>query len=183
MLRPADRSTRYRPGYAAMAGLLVLAVLLLGGLLHLWMTDTGRAEVARSLPDTGANADLDTLFTSAVSEMQQRRYVSALQLWHRALQLDADIPELQVNMGFTLYELDKPELARDFFRQAVELDPYQANAYYGLALCQEHAGDLPAAIGAMRSYIHLVRDRGQRDFVRRARAALWEWEARLAETD
>ena len=40
---------------------------------------------------------------------------------------------------------------------AMALNPSQANAYYGLALAHEAAGDLDLATGAMRSYLHLAR--------------------------
>jgi len=49
---------------------------------------------------------------------------------------------------------------------------------YGLALAWEADGDLEMAMGAMRSYLHLARSESD-DHLRRARAALWEWEARL----
>ena len=47
--------------------------------------------------------------------------------------------------------------------------------YYGLALAHEADGDLPAAMGAMRAYLHLSpADDKHRA---KARSALWEWEA------
>ena len=46
------------------------------------------------------------------------------------------------------------------------------------ALASEALGDLPIALGAMRSYLHLARNENE-VHLRRARAALWEWESRL----
>ena len=173
------KRARPRAAYIASAIVLLAAVLALGSLLNQWMTDPGRAAEARLQPRAEDPDTLQPLFDAAVTSMQQGRHGDALRLWHRALQLDSEVPEVQVNMGFTLIELGKPELAENFFRNAIDLDPFQANAYYGLALCHESAGDLAAATGAMRSYIHLARGDGIEPHLRRARAALWEWEAEL----
>jgi Flp pilus assembly protein TadD len=94
---------------------------------------------------------------------------------HRVLELAPSIPEVHVNMGFALVGLGRHREARDFFASAIELRRSQANAYFGLALAEEGNGDLAAAQGAMRSYLHLSRaDDPHRT---KARAALWEWEA------
>ena len=57
---------------------------------------------------------------------------------------------------------------------AAELRPEQANAYYGLALASARGCDIASARGAMRTYLHLADDQDR--YLRRARAALWEWE-------
>ena len=90
------------------------------------------------------------------------------------------LPEAHVNLGFALLGLGEVAQARRAFDTAIELRPQQANAYYGLALAQESLGDLELALGAMRSYLHLGRGESE-DHQRRARAALWEWEAQLGE--
>ena len=99
----------------------------------------------------------------------------ALTALHRVLQLAPELPEAHVNMGYALLGLNRPKEARDFFDGATALRPAQANAYYGLALAHEAAGDLASATGAMRSYLHLARDE-RAEHLARARAALWEWE-------
>jgi lipoprotein NlpI len=83
-------------------------------------------------------------------------------------------------MGFAMLGLKQPKLAHGFFENATRLRPDQANAYYGMALANEAAGDLELALGAMRSYLHLAQSEDEAH-LRRARAALWEWETRLAE--
>jgi tetratricopeptide (TPR) repeat protein len=108
--------------------------------------------------------------------MQSKNYQKAIKAWHDVLKLSPKLPEAHVNMGFSLYELEEYDAAKNFFISAMELNPYQANAYYGLAIAYEKQGDLEAAIGAMRSYIHLA---SAGDFIRKARSALWEWEALL----
>jgi hypothetical protein len=59
----------------------------------------------------------------------------------------------------------------------LEARPGQANAYYGLATALEAGGDLEGALGAMRTYVHL--EAPDAPFLRKAAAAIWEWETRL----
>ena len=120
---------------------------------------------------------IDRHFTKAIEYMQQRQYEQAVAEWHKLMLLNPDIPEVQVNMGFSLFELGKYETARDFFVSAMERYSFQANAYYGLAIVSEQLGDMEGAMGAMRSYIHLAKDNDK--FIRKARSALWEWERQL----
>ncbi|NMG31975.1 tetratricopeptide repeat protein [Aromatoleum evansii] len=70
--------------------------------------------------------------------------------------------------------------ARDFYTAALDRDPLLAGAYWGVATTSEALGDLTAAVGAMRSYLHVEPDKDpDRLQIAQARSALWEWEARL----
>jgi tetratricopeptide (TPR) repeat protein len=83
-------------------------------------------------------------------------------------------------MGYALIGLGKYAAARDFFEGALELRRDQVNAYYGLAEALDGIGDRSGAIGAMRTYVHLSRPDDL--YVRKAQAALWEWEAARSES-
>ena len=132
----------------------------------------GHATVARA-------AEVKRRFEQAVVMLHARQHEHAVTALHRVLELEPRLPEAHVNMGYALLGLGRPAAARDFFDAAIDLAPGQANAYYGLALAWEGLGDLPMALGAMRTYLHLAR--GESDaHLRRARAALWEWQARPA---
>jgi tetratricopeptide (TPR) repeat protein len=121
--------------------------------------------------------ELHTRFGQATALLQARQYEPAQAALERVLALAPRLPEAHVNMGFALLELQRAEAARHHFDTAISLRPQQANAYYGLAMALEQGGDVEAALGAMRSYLHLSRaDDRHRP---RARAALWEWEQRL----
>jgi tetratricopeptide (TPR) repeat protein len=87
------------------------------------------------------------------------------------------MPEAHVNMGFALIGLGQHAPARDFFDSALALRDDQLNAYYGLAEALEGLGDLPGAVGAMRTYAHLAAP--DDPYRRKAEAALWEWEEQL----
>ncbi len=114
-------------------------------------------------------------FDEAVVMLHARQHEHALVALHRVLALAPTMPEAHVNMGYALLGLGRTKEARDFFDSAIALQPRQANAYYGLALAWEAVGDLAMATGAMRSYLHLAGDE-RPQHLRRARAALWEWE-------
>ena len=177
----ARKSSSAKPRYLLIALLLTAAVILFGWILNAWMTSSTAQPLPTSAIEKNIDNDLEQLFAAAVRHMQKRQYQPALNLWHRALLIEPDIPEIKVNMGFSLYELGEYATARNFFIDAMEQNSYQANAYYGLAITSEKMGDLKGALGAMRSYIHLAADEQDEKFVRMARSALWEWEAQLAE--
>ena len=145
-------------------GVTAAAVLGLGALFY-----AGAA--VRSSPA----GDFDARFRSAALLLQARKYERAAAELQRLLQAAPRVPELHVNMGYAMLGLKKPAAARDFFSAAIDLRPGQANAYYGLAEALEALGDLPGALGAMRSFVHLSAPGDP--FVRKANAAIWEWQA------
>lgn len=173
-------SQRASSRYFKVGILLVGLVAFSGWLLSIWITQPVDMPLSQNSDTPVANQDLDQLFGLAVRHMQLGEYEAALKSWHEILLRDSGIPEVKVNMGFTLYELGQFPAARDFFVNAMEQNPFQANAYYGLALVSEQMGDLEGAMGAMRSYIHLAGPAEDERFIRRARSALWEWESQLA---
>ena len=149
--------------------LTVLAVLVGGALL----------QAAGPLHDVTPPAadELQQRFDAALAELRARRFEPAAMAWQRVLDLAPRLPEAHVNLGFALLGLNRAEAARERFEAATELRPEQANAYYGLALAHEARGDIELAIGAMRTYLHRARQE-EPAHLRRARAALWEWESR-----
>ena len=110
--------------------------------------------------------------------MQSGEYEQALMYWHRALVVNPAMPEIRVNMGFTLIEMGNYKAACKSFNDALDQNAYQANAYYGLAICSERSGDIEAALGFMKSFVHLAQPQHQA-FLSKARSAIWEWESRL----
>ena len=123
-------------------------------------------------------SEFDALFSRAVSYMQTGEYEQALNYWHRALVVNPAIPEVRVNMGFTLIEMGNYKAACKSFNDALDQNAYQANAYYGLAICNEESGNIEAALGFMKSFVHLAQPQHQA-FLNKARSAIWEWESSL----
>lgn len=166
--------------------LLTFAIVLLGGALVQGLSGpTGHAPEApdpKTAPAAHARsareAEVRRRFDEGVAMLHAKQYGHAITALHRVLELAPQLTEAHVNMGFALLGNGKPKAARDFFEGATALKVDQANAYYGLALAWEAEGDIEMAMGAMRSYLHLARNESD-DHLRRARAALWEWETRL----
>ena len=121
--------------------------------------------------------ELDERFQQAVAMLHAKQYDYAITALHRVIELNPDMPEAYVNMGFALIGLERYAAARDFFSAALEINTYQANAYWGLGVAAEQLGDLEAALGAMRTYLHLSPPNDP--YVRKARSALWEWDSQL----
>ncbi len=121
--------------------------------------------------------ELEERFEQAVAMLHAKQYEFAITALDRVIKLSPQMPEAHVNMGFAMLGLEHYEAARRFFFTAIDLKPYQANAYWGVAVSSEKLEELDIALGAMRSYIHLSPPNDP--FLRRARSALWEWETTL----
>ena len=131
---------------------------------------------ARSPAERARLQEIDQRFNQAVVMLHAKQYEHAVTALHRVLLLAPELPEAHVNMGYAMLGLNRMNDARAFFEGAIALRPEQANAYYGLALAWEAAGDRALATGAMRTYVHLARQESP-EHLSRARAALWEWQA------
>jgi len=129
-------------------------------------------------PEEERMAEITTRFEQAVVMLHAKQYEHATTALHRVMTLAPRMPEVYVNMGYAKLGQELPKEALVFFETATELKPEQANAYWGMAVALESSGDLPGALGAMRTFLHL--SSGDDNFARRARSALWEWEEALA---
>jgi tetratricopeptide (TPR) repeat protein len=165
--------------YLKVSLLLLVAIVSFGWLLNAWMTSPSTTRLPLNSIEPSGNNKLNQIFTAAVRHMQQGEYEQAVSLWHQILLINPAIPEVKVNMGFSLFELGRFGTAEGFFISAMENNAFQANAYYGLAITSEKMGDLEVALGAMKSYIHLAQNKEDQPFIRKARSAVWEWESQL----
>lgn len=160
-----------------------VAIAALGMALRSWNEAAGEDPPQRADP-VGAPlahaaqaraAEVRQRFEQAVVMLHARQYEHAATALHRVIELDPTMPEAHVNMGYAMLGLERYAAAADFFEGATSLRPAQANAYYGLAVALDARGDREGALGAMRSFVHLSAP--DDPFVRKARAALWEWQA------
>ncbi len=122
-------------------------------------------------------SQIDERFQQALAMLHAKQYDFAIKALHRVIELAPKMAEAYVNMGYALIGKEDYKAAADFFNAAIELKPYQSNAYWGLAISMEQLGELDVALGAMRSFIHLSPPNDP--FLRKARSALWEWESTL----
>lgn len=159
-----------------------VAIMALGALIAFWPSFDWLDRLApsrplyptlgKSAPHTGPDA-IRQQFRQGVLMLHMRQFEHAMVSFHRVLAQAPSLPEAHVNMGYALTGLSRWREARDFFTNAIELNPAQANAYFGLAMTLDTLDDRAGAIGAMRTFVHLT-DAAD-PFRRKAEAALWEW--------
>ncbi len=132
-------------------------------------------------PQTQDQTAFDQLFKDGVEHLRLGRAHEALVVLDAARRIRPHVPEIFVNLGFAHLDSGHYRESGEAFRKAIELHPMQDNAYYGLALSFEKLGDFEAALGAMRTFVHLT----ARDTIhfRRAQAAIREFEIRLGRAD
>jgi tetratricopeptide (TPR) repeat protein len=121
--------------------------------------------------------ELQIRFDQAIALLHAKQYEFAVTALEQVIAIAPKLPEAYSNMGFALLGLKQYEMAGESFNKATQLNLEQTNAYWGLALALEGLEDYEGALGAMRSYIHLSTP--DDPFLPKARAALWEWEAKL----
>lgn len=157
------------------AAILIVALLLVAGLVKCLSEPrfVSRLEHQQQMQQQ----ELRQRFEQAVVMLHAKQYEHAVTALHRVLEIAPRMPEAHANMGYALLGLQRPDAARGFFEAAVELNPRQANAYYGMALASEAMKDYEMALGAMRTYLHFAP--AQDPYRARARSALWEWEEKL----
>lgn len=150
-----------------------LFISLFDGTALSWQPASGTSP-AMEMSDA-ARQEIHQHFQQGVIMLHAKRYEHAMTAFHKVLEIDPALPEAHVNMGFALIGLERYAAARDFFEGAIALRRKQVNAYYGLAVALDGLHDRASAIGAMRTFVHLSQP--DDPYVRRAQAALWEWEA------
>ena len=164
----------------AVAGTILVSTLLLGFWLspsidHSKPTGGGQAESANVVNDED---DFKEIFLRAAHMLAVGRHQEAIAELERARLLRPRQPEVYVNLGFAKLVEGEFRAAEQHFRTALDLQPSQVNAYFGWAESLEAMGDIEAALGAMRTFIHLAAE--DDPFLRRAHSAVWEWSDILA---
>ena len=151
---------------------MLLATVLLGAGLQKFANSDSRPQELK----------LQQQFQHAVALLEQRQFESAVREFDDLVKLAPELPEAHVNMGYALLGLERFKAAQEYFSSATSIRPLQSNAYYGLAVASEGLGEIQRAVMAMRTFVHIA-DRND-PFRRKAKAAIWEWEAALsAQTD
>ena len=162
-------------GMVIAAGGLVIASVSDGSLFGSRFAAPGTPVAGQVDATDRVRQEIHQRFQQGVIMLHAKQHEHAITAFHRVLELDPAMPEAHVNMGFALIGLERYSAARDFFESAIELRRGQVNAYYGLAVALDGLHDRPAAIGAMRTFVHLTKP--DDPYQRKAQAALWEWEA------
>lgn len=183
---PRDAPRKRASDVRSRALVLTIIPIIAGGLAIAYLPDwmraasLGEADQAHAVhAREKAEAEIGQRFRRGVASLNAKQYEQAISDFHRVLELAPRMPEAHVNAGFAMIGLGRYAVARDFFEGALALRKNQVNAYYGLAEALEGMNDLPGALGAMRAYLHLAPP--DDPYRRKAQAAVWEWETKVAE--
>lgn len=118
-------------------------------------------------------------FQQGLAMLHAKRFDEAIVALQRMLRLVPYSADGQVNLGYALLGKENYAAAFAAFDRASDLNPAQANAYYGAAIALEGMGNLEGALSGMRSFLHLTDNGPGQIHVARARSAIWEWESQL----
>lgn len=134
---------------------------------------------------TAKNADPKTseankILNEATKKIRAKHFDEAISDLQQAREKIQQSPQSYVVMASALAGKKDYDTARDFYKSAIDKDPYLADAYFGFAITSEALGDLPSAIGGMRNFLHVQPDADpQKLKIVQARSAIWEWESQI----
>lgn len=127
-----------------------------------------------------ADGEAKTILKNAERLTRSNQYEEAIRLLHQARPILQDNALAYFELGRALMARKDYAAARDFYAAAIEKNLAFADAYFSFAEASEALKDLEAALGGMRSFIHVTADADPyRLKVAQARSAIWEWEAQL----
>ena len=122
----------------------------------------------------------EKIMQAAKAHMRAKRYDDAIGTLHEARELLKPDLRAYLLMASALEAKKDYDTARDFYGAVLDRDPWQADAYWGVATTSEALGELDAAVGAMRNFLHVQPNADpQKLRIVQARSALWEWESKL----
>lgn len=143
------------------------------------MSQSARSEAIPMLPPVQAD-ELRQALMRASAQIEARKFDEAIRTLNQARPLAGDSAKAYHLLGRALLGRNDYTSARDFIERAIDLDPTLAEAYFDHARASEGLGDIPSALGGMRSFLHLVENADPyRLPVAQARSAIWEWESQL----
>lgn len=120
------------------------------------------------------------ILDAAGKQIKGSQYDQAITTLHEARAMLQKYPESYLLLGRALEGKKDFATARDFYKAAIDRDPYLADAYWGFGTASEALGDMPSALGAMRSFLHTKPATDKNRFkIAQARSAIWEWESKL----
>ena len=154
--------------------LTLFLVVAVASIVRFWPAKTTPVRDALTGEPVSTDDPIRRHFDWAVNQLRTGHYEQAINGFRAVLEQAPVMPEAYVNTGFAQIELQQFEQATQSFQAAIDLRPAQVNAYWGLAVALEGLCDIPGAMGAMRTYVHLAEPDDA--YLVKANAALWEWE-------
>jgi tetratricopeptide (TPR) repeat protein len=115
-------------------------------------------DIAIDQEDLSRSNRAATLINRGIVFMRQENYDRAMKDYDRALALAPDMPEAKINLGATLYHLERFEEAVAALDGGVRVEDRQARAaaYYNRAISRERLGDIQRAYDDYRAALAAV---------------------------
>ena len=154
--------------------LTVALVVMIAAFVQFWPATPPTITQPAAVDMAAEDQQVRRHFDWAVAQLRAGHIEQAIPGFQAVLEQAPAMPEAYVNMGFAHIGLEQYEQALQAFETAIALRPQQLNAYWGLAVSLEGLCDIPGAMGAMRTYVHLAAP--EDPYLVKANAALWEWE-------
>lgn len=125
-------------------------------------------------------AETARILQAAQAQIQARRYDTAIATLDESRERIKQDPRSYLLLAKALERKADYQTARDFYGAAIDKDPFLADAYWGFATTSEAMGQLDAALGAMRIFLHVQPNADRQKLkIAQARSAIWEWESKL----
>ncbi|MEO5659465.1 MAG: tetratricopeptide repeat protein [Polaromonas sp.] len=125
-------------------------------------------------------SETNRILNDATKKIRAKRFDDAISDLQQVREKIQQSPQSYVVMASALAGKKDYDTARDFYKTAIDKDPMLAEAYFGFAVTSEALGDLPAAIGGMRNFLHVQPNADpQKLKIVQARSAIWEWESQI----
>lgn len=171
---------KFRRDVRLRAILITAALIIAGGLLITFMPDSRHLSRVEDTPESRQahmrekiDEEVKRKFDQGVAMLDAKNYGQAMEAFHRVLALSPEMPEAHANAGFAMIGMQRYDLARAFFEGALALRKEQVNAYFGLAEALAGLDDIPGALVAMRTYLHLAP--ADDPYRHKAETAIREW--------
>jgi tetratricopeptide (TPR) repeat protein len=120
------------------------------------------------------------ILQAAAAQIEAKRFDAAITSLNDARTRVQGDPQSYLLMARALEGKADYDTARDFYSAAIDRNSYLADAYFGFATTSEKMGDLEAAIGGMRNFLHVQPNADPKKLqIVQARSAIWEWESKL----
>jgi tetratricopeptide (TPR) repeat protein len=137
-------------------------------------------EADAAQPEKAPATEAEKIMQAAKAHIRAKRYDAAIATLHEAREVLKPDLRAYMLMANALEARKDYDTARDFYGAVIDRDPWQADAYWGVATTSESMGELDAAVGAMRNFLHVQPNADpQKLRIVQARSALWEWESKL----
>jgi hypothetical protein len=100
-----------------------------------------------------ANEQAKAFIDQATQSLQNSQFQQALELIDQAIAIEPNVSDTHVLRGICLSQLGQPDAAVEAFRKAMLLSPYNAKAYYNLAVHYNSLGQKKEAADLAREAV------------------------------